>query len=61
MKLSELLLQGSFADRHIGPTEEEKKEMLQRLGYDSLGEFLQAVFPPSVPRLKGLDLPPGIS
>ena len=35
----------SFARRHIGPNEEEVREMLREVGFHSLGEFIDALQP----------------
>src|SRR6267378_8437802 len=47
------MTQGLFADRHIGPSEDDQRAMLATLGYDSLDAFIAAVVPPDI-RLKGL-------
>ena len=53
-----LLAPDSFAARHIGPTDDEAKEMLGTLGYGSLDELIDATVPAAI-RLRGaLDLPP---
>ncbi len=56
-----LLAPDSFAARHIGPTDDEAKEMLGTLGYGSLDELIDATVPAAI-RLRGaLDLPPAQS
>jgi glycine dehydrogenase len=47
------MTQDLFADRHIGPSEADRRAMLATLGYDSLDAFIGAVVPPDI-RLKGL-------
>jgi len=47
------MTQDLFADRHIGPSEDDQRAMLATLGYDSLDAFIAAVVPPDI-RLKGL-------
>ena len=53
-----LLVPDSFASRHIGPSDDEIKEMLAALGYASLDEMIDATVPAAI-RLRGpLKLPP---
>ena len=50
-----------FAERHIGPSEDDQRAMLATLGYDSLDAFIAAVVPADI-RLRGsLKLPAGKS
>ena len=35
----------SFVPRHIGPSEDETREMLELLGYDSLDALIDATIP----------------
>lgn len=39
----------SFVQRHIGPNEEQKKDMLQELNFDSMDRFIEKVLPTSIP------------
>src|SRR5256884_5138856 len=39
---------GSFAPRHIGPSDDEQREMLQTLGYDSLDALIDDTVPPTI-------------
>ncbi|HJU70090.1 MAG TPA: aminomethyl-transferring glycine dehydrogenase [Gemmatimonadaceae bacterium] len=55
------LVPDSFASRHIGPSDDEIKEMLGALGYRSLDELIEATVPAAI-RVRGpLDLPPAQS
>jgi len=55
------LQQNEFASRHIGPNEEEAKEMLEVIGVKSLDELIKKTIPDII-RLKGkLKLPDAIS
>ena len=47
----------SFARRHIGPNEEEVREMLREVGFHSLGEFIDATVPKDIRLKQQLDLP----
>jgi glycine dehydrogenase len=52
-----LLVPDSFASRHIGPSDDEIKEMLAALGYGSLDEMIDATVPAAI-RVRGpLNLP----
>ncbi|KAI7694929.1 Glycine dehydrogenase (decarboxylating) [Sarcoptes scabiei] len=42
---------GSFIPRHIGPSDQEQKEMLQTINFDSIDELIRATIPESI-RLK---------
>ena len=37
-----------FADRHIGPNEEEAKEMLKEIGMESLEELINKTIPQAI-------------
>ena len=52
-----------FADRHIGPSEENINAMLEFLGYNSLDSFIADVLPDSIKLHEefGRALPPGVS
>ncbi len=51
----------SFADRHIGPNENEIKNMLRVVGYNTLDELVQTAIPKTIQNLQPLDLPPALS
>ncbi|MDX2002011.1 MAG: aminomethyl-transferring glycine dehydrogenase [Chitinophagales bacterium] len=51
----------SFADRHIGPDEQELQQMLDAIGVDSLDQLVEQTVPKSIRLKKELDLPAGIS
>ena len=56
-----LLVPDSFAARHIGPADDEVKEMVGTLGYGSLDELIDATVPSAI-RMRGrLNLPPAQS
>ncbi len=48
----------TFADRHIGPTEADTREMLNALGFPSLETLIQATIPEDIRLQDPLDLPP---
>ncbi len=50
-----------FIPRHIGPTPQERAEMLSVLGVDGIDELMDAVVPPSIRWDKPLELGPPIS
>jgi glycine dehydrogenase len=50
-----------FKDRHIGPSEEEIREMLAVLGVSSLDELIEQTIPASIRLEKPLNLPPALS
>ncbi|HEX6876737.1 MAG TPA: aminomethyl-transferring glycine dehydrogenase [Nocardioidaceae bacterium] len=47
-----------FADRHIGPGEDEQRAMLEALGFDSLDALMEAAVPGGIRATSALDLPP---
>ena len=47
----------SFVERHVGPTEEELREMLREIGYDSLESLIDATVPEAIRLDDKLDLP----
>src|SRR6478672_4884210 len=47
----------SFARRHIGPNEEEVREMLREVGFDNLGELIDATVPKDIRLKQQLNLP----
>lgn len=51
----------SFTHRHIGPQSDEQAEMLKAVGYESLGELMDAAIPESIRFHGDLDLPAGAS
>ena len=51
----------SFLERHLGPRKTEQSEMVQMLGYSSLGEMIEAAVPPSIRLGRELKLPGPIS
>src|SRR5919108_6347300 len=52
-----LFVPDAFAARHIGPSDEEIKEMLSTLGHDSLDELIDATVPAAIRLRRELDLP----
>src|SRR6202012_245383 len=50
-----------FANRHIGPDDEEIREMLKVLGFSSLDEFTDAIVPKSIRVKKPLELPEALT
>src|SRR5947208_6702196 len=52
---------GSFTARHIGPSEDEQREMLQALGFDSLDAFIEATVPDSIRLRRPLAIHGGLS
>ena len=55
--LSQLDALTRFADRHIGPGEEEQRAMLEALGFPSLDALMEAAVPHGIRTPAGLDLP----
>jgi glycine dehydrogenase len=51
------LVQPAFAQRHIGPDDGERAEMLHLLGYASLDELIETVVPPAIRTREPLALP----
>jgi len=47
----------SFADRHIGPNEDEVREMLRELGFDNLDALIEATVPKNIRLDRQLNLP----
>jgi glycine dehydrogenase len=47
----------TFADRHIGPNEDETREMLRAVGYDDLDALIDATVPKNIRLDRPLDLP----
>jgi glycine dehydrogenase len=50
-----------FQRRHIGPDENEVKEMLKTIGVNSLDELIDRTVPPAIRMENELDLPPAMS
>ncbi|GFJ95787.1 glycine dehydrogenase (decarboxylating) [Phytohabitans rumicis] len=48
----------TFAGRHIGPSTDEQRRMLETIGYGSLDELMDAAIPEVIRWQDGLDLPP---
>ncbi|WP_213454705.1 aminomethyl-transferring glycine dehydrogenase [Rhizomonospora bruguierae] len=48
----------AFADRHIGPTPEDQRRMLDAVGYGSVDELMDAAIPEVIRWHGTLDLPP---
>jgi glycine dehydrogenase len=46
----------AFAQRHIGPNEEDKKQMLNTIGVDSLNQLINETIPNDIRLKKGLNL-----
>ncbi|MFB6097939.1 MAG: aminomethyl-transferring glycine dehydrogenase [Salinibacter sp.] len=51
----------TFAQRHIGPTDEDVEAMLDTLGYESLDALVDATIPDSIRTAEPLDLPPALT
>src|SRR5687768_15964446 len=56
-----LLAPDAFATRHIGPGDDDVKEMLGALGYASLEELIDATVPAAIRMRGALNLPPAQS
>ncbi|HJR53796.1 MAG TPA: aminomethyl-transferring glycine dehydrogenase [Gemmatimonadota bacterium] len=52
---------GRFADRHIGPRDDDIRSMLSTLGLDSLDALTDQVVPGDIRLARPLDLPPAVS
>jgi glycine dehydrogenase len=50
-----------FAQRHIGPNEQETTEMLQEIGMSSLEELINKTIPPAIQTKGDIDITPSIS
>ena len=50
-----------FAERHIGPRPSEIKEMLQKIGVDTLDELVAQTIPANIRLDKSLDLPAALN
>ncbi len=51
----------AFAQRHIGPNDQDVAAMLATLGYESLEALIEAVVPADIRRHAPLDVPPALS
>jgi glycine dehydrogenase len=56
-----LLAPDAFVSRHIGPADEDVKEMLAALGFGSLDELVDATVPAAIRLRRPLELPPAQS
>ncbi len=54
-------LQHEFLQRHVGPDEQETREMLDTIGIDSLDELIDKTVPQAIRLPKPLDLPAAVS
>ena len=52
---------GSFIPRHIGPSADEQREMLQTLGFDSIDAMIDATVPPEIRLRQPLSIHGGLS
>ena len=57
MQLRDSSSEYSFADRHIGPSEDEVREMLRELGFDNLDALIEATVPKNIRLDRQLNLP----
>ncbi|MEA3503583.1 MAG: aminomethyl-transferring glycine dehydrogenase [Bacteroidota bacterium] len=55
------MLSNNFTKRHIGPRKEEEKEMLQKIGVNSLEQLIDETVPSSIKLKKDLDLKEGLN
>ncbi|MEI9933304.1 MAG: aminomethyl-transferring glycine dehydrogenase [Ferruginibacter sp.] len=53
--------QNEFSGRHIGPNEQQTKEMLEVIGVDSLKELISKTIPDGIRIEKDLDIPAAVS
>jgi glycine dehydrogenase len=54
-------LQHEFLQRHVGPDEQETREMLDTIGIDSMDELINKTVPQAIRLPKPLDLPVAVS
>ena len=59
--MNNLEIKKRFADRHIGPTELEIKEMVSEIGYNSLDELIEKTIPQQIRITDELELEDSIS
>ena len=50
-----------FANRHLGPNEKERAQMLKTIGVDSIATLIDETIPADIRLANPLDLPEGIS
>lgn len=60
-KINSLIVEDSFADRHIGPDLEEVDKMLKKLGFSTLESLIQQTVPPNIRLDRALNLPTATS
>jgi glycine dehydrogenase len=56
-----ILTPDAFVNRHLGPTDEDVKEMLATLGFSSLDQLVDATVPAAIRLRRPLELPPAQS
>ncbi|MCB0413359.1 MAG: glycine dehydrogenase (aminomethyl-transferring), partial [Bdellovibrionales bacterium] len=61
MKISSMQSCFEFADRHIGPDQSQRKEMLDQLKVDSLERLIEKTSPQAIQLKAPLDLPESLS
>ena len=54
-------MRSSFANRHIGPWDHSRQELLDAIGYDSLASLVDKVVPESIQWTGSPDLPAALS
>jgi len=52
---------GEFVARHVGPSPDEQRHMLDTIGYGSVDELMDAAIPEAIRWHRALDLPPAAS
>lgn len=55
------MITNNFAQRHIGPRQEEQQLMLQKIGVASMEELMDKTIPPQIRLKDGLNLPEGMN
>ena len=55
------MITNNFAQRHIGPTPQEREQMLRKIGVASMDELMDKTIPPQIRFKDGLDLPEGLN
>ena len=55
------MITNNFSRRHIGPCGQDVKQMLDKIGVDSLDTLISETVPQSIRMKKGLDLPAGMN
>ncbi len=51
----------SFVRRHVGPGDDEIREMLDALGYETLDQLIDTAIPATIRTRTALDIPPGVT